>query len=35
MGSNCGGAASAITVADGNNVPKTHSNMTAAIRRMQ
>jgi hypothetical protein len=35
MGSNCCGAASAIIVADGNNVPKTHSNMTAAIRRMQ
>jgi hypothetical protein len=35
MGSNCCGATSAITVADGNNVPKTHSNMTAAIRRMQ
>jgi hypothetical protein len=35
MGSNCCGAASAITVAEGNNVPKTHSNMTAAIRRMQ
>jgi hypothetical protein len=35
MGSKCCGAASAITVAEGNNAPKTHSNMTAAIRRMQ
>jgi hypothetical protein len=34
MGTNCGGAASAATVAEGNNVPKTHSNTSAAIRRM-
>jgi hypothetical protein len=33
-GSNCCGAASAITVAEGNNVPKTHSNKSAAIRRI-
>jgi hypothetical protein len=35
MGNNCCGAASAVTVAEGNNVPKTHNNTTAAIRRMQ
>jgi hypothetical protein len=34
MGSNCCGAASANTVAEGNNVPKTNTNMSAAIRRM-
>ena len=34
MGSNCCGAASAITVAEGNNIPKTHSNKSAAIRRI-
>jgi hypothetical protein len=35
MGNNCCGAASAVTVAEGNNVPNTHSSTTAAIRRMQ
>jgi hypothetical protein len=34
MGNNCCGAASAVTVADGNNAQKTHSNTSAAIRRM-
>jgi hypothetical protein len=35
MGSNCCGAASAIAVAEGSDVQKTHSNMSAEIRRMQ
>jgi hypothetical protein len=35
MGTNCWGAARATTVAEGNKAPKTHSNMAAAIRRME
>jgi hypothetical protein len=34
MGTSCCGEASTTAVAEGNSVPKTHSNRNAATRRM-